>query len=495
MVMDFEFLVHGKPNNYDSWGNNAFNSIEEKVCKEYFDHKEYLPERGHLVEIRSWKNTFYSIYTFVEKVKDTSKRPSYCAVSLIFKDVYCRKCSDLFALLEEVYEKKILKEAKIIDPNRVFQFNWFNDASASLKNIEKLTGECINSQFQGMFDEIDESFTKSLTSFPAVLKCNPKDCDAESFFDELRKEGRIIVSESTPSKDSLLAGQIELKKAYDEVRSIAEMVPSLKASIQEADNKIQKLTAEKEVISSEKEQLAKQLKEKELLIKDLQGKLTEKEKEIDFAVEKLRQPLEKIFSTIEGKRNDTKKSARGWLRITPYIPFINLLLLLLLSFLSLRGLSNYDKKKDGATSPPVETVANPVRHQGAQPTASYTPDSVNSTLVEQPKEATGDSVSDSKPVIQMVENCGLQVKDALGRLLSNDSVIKKGQYLTLSVANPKSDYSWHISNGEFTAEEKVQDLFMWNVNSTESGEVFITYRPESEEARRNNPNKIVLIIK
>ncbi len=195
MVMDFEFLVHGKPNNYDSWGNNAFDSIEEKVCKEYFDQKEYLPERGHLVEIRSWKNTFYSIYSFVEKVKDTSKRPSYCAVSLIFKGVYCRKCSDLFALLEEVYEKKLVKEAKIIDPNRVFQINWFNDASASLETIEKLTGDCIKSQFHGMFDEIDESFTTSLTSFPTVLKCNPKDCDAESFFDELRKEGRIIVSE------------------------------------------------------------------------------------------------------------------------------------------------------------------------------------------------------------------------------------------------------------------------------------------------------------
>ena len=492
--MDFEFLVHGKPNNYDSWGNNAFDSIEEKVCKEYFDQKEYLPERGHLVEIRSWKNIFYSIYSFVEKVKDTSRRPSYCVVSLIFKGVYCRKCGDLFALLEEVYEKKIIKEAKIIDTNRVFQVNWFKDASTSLKTIEKLTGDCVNAQFQGMFDEIDESFTKSLTSLPTVHKCNPKDCDAESFFDELRKEGRIIVSESTPSKDSLLAGQSELKKAYDEARGIAETVPSLKASIQEADNKIQKLTAEKEVLSSEKEQLAKQLKEKELIIKDLNETLSKKEKEIDFAVEKLRQPLEKIFSKIEGTRSDTKKSARGWLRITPYIPFINLLLLLLLSFLSLRGLSNYDKKKDGATSQPVETVANPVRHQGAQPTASYTHDSVNSTPVEQPKEATGDSVSDSKPVIQMVENCGLQVKDAVGHLLSDDSVIEKEQYLTLSVERPQAGYSWHISNGEFSADEKTKTKFMWKANATKAGDIIITYRPESEEAKNNNPNKIVLKI-
>lgn len=492
--MDFEFIVHGKPNNYDSWGNYTFDSIEEKVCKEYFDQKEYLPDRGHLVEIRSWKNTFYSIYSFVEKVRDTSKRPSYCAVSLIFKGIYCRKCSDLFALLEEVYEKKIIKETRIIDPNRVFQVNWFSDASASLKTIEKLTDDCVNSQFQGMFDEIDESFTKSITSLPTVLKCNPKDCDAESFFDELRKEGRIIVSESTPSKDSLLAGQFELKKAYDEARSIAETVPSLKASIQEADNKIQKLNAEKEVLSSEKEQLAKQLKEKELIINDLKGKLTEKEKEIDFAVEKLRQPLEKIFSKIEGTRNDTKKSAKGWLRITPYIPIVNLLLLLLLSFLSLRGLSNHDKKKDEATPPPVEKVASPVRHQGAQSAASYTPAPVNSTSAEQPKETAGYSVSESQPVTQLVENCGLQVKDALGHLLSNNSVIEKEQYLTLSVEHPQAGYSWHITNGEFSADEKTKTTFLWKANATKSGDVIITYRPESEEARKNNPNKIVLKI-
>lgn len=492
--MDFEFLVHGKPNNYDFWGNNAFDSIEEKVCKEYFDQKEYLPERGHLVEIRSWKNTFYSIYSFVEKVKDTSKRPSYCAVSLIFKWVYCRKCSDLFALLEEVYEKKLVKEAKIIDPNRVFQINWFNNASASLKTIEKLTGDCIKSQFHGMFDEIDESFTTSLTSFPTVLKCNPKDCDAESFFDELRKEGRIIVSESTPSKDSLLAGQIELKKAYDEARGIADTVPSLKESIQEADNKILKLNAEKEVLSSEKEQLVKQLKEKELIINDLKGKLTEKEKEIDFAIEKLQQPLEKIFSKIEGTRNDTKKSAKGWLRITPYIPIVNLLLLLLLSFLSLRGLSNYDKKKDGGTPPSVEGVDSAVRHQGAQSATSDTPYPVNSTLSEQPKETTGTLVSDSQPATQLVANCGLQVKDALGHPLSDDAVIEKGKYLTLSVEHPRDGYSWHISNGEFSADEKTKPSFMWKVNAPKSGDVIITYRPESEEARKNNPNRIALKI-
>lgn len=314
--MDFEFIVHGKPNNYDSWGNYTFDSIEEKVCKEYFDQKEYLPDRGHLVEIRSWKNTFYSIYSFVEKVKDTSKRPSYCAVSLIFKGLYCRKSSDLFALLEEVYEKKLVREAKIIDLNRVFKINWFNDASTSLKTIEKLTSDCINTQFQGMFEDIDDAFTKSLTALPTVLKCNPKDCDSESFFDDLRKEGRIIVSESTPSKNSLLAGQMELKKAYDEAKGIADTVPSLKASIKEADDEISKLRTEKDALSSEKEQLAKQLKEKEIIINDLRGRLTEKEKEIDFAVEKLRQPLERIFSKIEGTRNDTKKSAKGWLRIT-----------------------------------------------------------------------------------------------------------------------------------------------------------------------------------
>lgn len=489
MVMDFEFLVHGKPNNYDSWGNNAFDSIEEKVCKEYFDQKEYLPERGHLVEIRFWKNTFYSIYSFVAKVKDTSKRSSYCAVSLIFKGMYCRKCSDLFALLEAVYEKKLVKEAKIIDMNRVFQIDWFNDAAAALKTIEKLTGDCINSKFQGMFDEIDESFTKSLTSFPTVLKCNPKDCDAESFFDELRKEGRIIVSESTPSKDSLLAGQIELKKAYDEARGIADTVPSLKASIQEADNKILKLNAEKEILSSEKEQLADQLKEKEHIINDLKGKLTEKEKEIDFAVEKLRQPLEKIFSKIEVTRNDTKTSAKGWLRITPYIPVVNLLLLLLLSFLSLRGLSNYDKKKEA--SPSVEKVASPGTHSAV----SETSNTENSTPLEQSQETTGGSEIESQPVSQMVKNCGLQVKDALGHALSGNAEIENGSYLTLRVEQPQDGYSWHISNGSFSDDEKTKVEFMWQVNAPKSGDVTITYRPESEEAKKNNPNKIVLKIK
>ncbi len=177
-----------------------------------------------------------------------------------------------------------------------------------------------------------------------------------------------------------------MKKAYDEARGIADTVPSLKESIQEADNKILKLNAEKEVLSSEKEQLVKQLKEKELIINDLKGKLTEKEKEIDFAVEKLRQPLEKIFSKIEGTRNDTKKSAKGWLRITPYIPIVNLLLLLLLSFLSLRGLSNYDKKKDVSTPPSVERVDSLVRHQGAQSATSDTPYPVTAPHRNSPKK-------------------------------------------------------------------------------------------------------------
>ena len=488
--MNFEFILHGKPNNYDSWGNFSFDALEDKVCKEYFDQKEYLPDRGFLVEIRSWKNTFYSICSFIEKVKDTSKRPSYCVVSLIFKGVYCRKCSDLFTLLEEVYDKKLTREAGIIDANHVFQINWFNNAAPALKTIEKLTVDCINSQFTGLFDDIDDTFSKSVPSLSSMPKCNPKDCDSEAFFDDIRKNGRILITESTPSKDSLLAGQISLRKAYDEAQSIASTVPSLKATIQESEKEISQLKSEKNKLSAEKEQLTKSIEEKEQIIRDLKGCLTEKEKEIDYAVEKLREPLEKVFSQIEATRTETKNKAKGWLKIIPYIPVINLLLLLLLSFLAIRSLPSDDKKKEREQQTAAMTLTTPgVNEQ------------INTPSADQQGFSDGGSGDSSTShsgkglnANEQVKACDIQITDLSGNILSDNSVIKQGAALCISVRYQQEGYSWHISNGEFSPEQKTNASFIWNVNAIKSGDVIITYRPESEQAKNNNPNKITLKI-
>ena len=494
MVMSFEFLIHGKPNNFDSWGIKSYDSLEEKVFKEYFDQKEYLPECGHIVEIRSWKDVFYSIYTFVERVKDTSKRPSYCAVTLIFKGVYCRKSSDLFDLLNEVYDKKLVREANIIDSNHVFQINWYNDASSALRTIEKLTVDCINSQFQGLFEEIDGSFTKATSSFTSTTRINPKDCDSESFFDVLRKEGRIIVTESAPTKDALLSDQNELKRAYDEAKSIADSVPTLKETIRKSEDEISKLKVEKASLLSDNERLSQTIVGKDQLIKELKGRLTEKEKEIDFAIEKLRLPLEKIFSKIDGVRSDTKKNAKGWLKITPYIPLVNLFLLLLLCFLSFHSLANYDKKKESGNK--TRITADNRRNSNQQEhlaKAQSTYQMNNDVPADNANSSRAQNVGESSSGVNgSLKECGLQVKDATGHILSEKSVIQKDSYLLLSVSNPVDGYSWHISNGSFTPEEAVKTSFTWRVNATESGDVIITYRPETEEARSNTPNKITL---
>ena len=496
MVMNFEFLIHGKPNNFDSWGSKSYDALEEKVFKEYFDQKEYLPECGHIVEVRTWKEDFYSIYTFVKKVKDTSKRPSYCAVTLIFKGVYCRKSCDLFDLLNEVYDKKLVREANIIDSNQVFQINWYHEASPALRTIEKLTVDCINSKFQGLFEVIDGSFNKATSSFTSTSRINPKDCDSESFFDVLRKEGRIIVTESTPTKDALLSGQKDLKTAYDEARSIADSVPTLKETIRKSEEEISQLKADKNSLLSDNERLAQTIAGKNQLINELKGVLTDKEKEIDFAIEKLRLPLEKIFSKIDSVRSDTKENAKGWLKITRYIPIVNLLLLLLLCFLSFRSLTHYDKKKENGNETSITADNRRTNNQQDHKAKSQSTYQItNDEHTDNSNSSQAQNVVESKSADNVsLKECGLQIKDATGHALNDNSVIQKDSYLILSVSNPVEGYGWHISNGSFTAEEAIKSSFTWKVNAKRIGDVIISYRPESEEAKKNTPNKITLKI-
>lgn len=194
-------IIHGKP---IAGGHKASQGLDEDLAlslyNDFFKSKDAFKGQDVLiVDTRCWQNVWYSIYTYwvSANIKEIGEeRSSYIAVSLICPHRYYLFTSGVYEHLKFLYQNYVVKQ--YVSPTGKYLVYDFNDESKFLK---------LYSNVGCKFTNLEEDFDNNFASYPqpgTPVHYNVIDCDSKAFIDDLRKNGRILVSDNYETKDSKL---------------------------------------------------------------------------------------------------------------------------------------------------------------------------------------------------------------------------------------------------------------------------------------------------
>lgn len=233
--MESQFFFHGNPSNGESTAKNIFDGLEEKVRDEFFkfvsnkDASPYL-----LCEIRRWKNTFYSIYSYYHDGRDYENRPNgHCVLTLVVKNQYCRRTIDLYNLMVVIYKRGLQETLHYIDESGRFMIRTFY----GMEQLDFLGNDFYRNIDESTFANIDNDFLTS--SGNEIELFNPLDVDSQCFFDSLRKNGKVIISESV----------MPYKQLVVYLQSKADRIEVTESNLQAAKEQIERLKEKNKELS------------------------------------------------------------------------------------------------------------------------------------------------------------------------------------------------------------------------------------------------------
>lgn len=223
--MESQFFFHGNPSNGESTAKNIFDGLEEKVRDEFFkfvsnkDASPYL-----LCEIRRWKNSFYSIYSYYHDGRDYENRPNgHCVLTLVVKNQYCRRIIDLYNLMVVIYKRGLQETLHYIDESGRFLIRTFY----GMEQLDYLGNDFYRNIDESTFANIDNDF--QTPSGNEIELFNPLDVDSQCFFDSLQKNGKVIVTENVMTyKQQVVSLQSKTERSESELQAANNQIESLK---------------------------------------------------------------------------------------------------------------------------------------------------------------------------------------------------------------------------------------------------------------------------
>lgn len=237
-IMESQFFFHGNPSNGESTAKNKFDGLEEKVRDEFFkfaSNKDMSPYL--LCEIRRWKNTLYSIYSYYHDGRDYENRPNgHCVLTLIVKNQYCRHTIDLYHLMVVIYKQGLQKTLNYIDESGRFLISSFY----GMEQLDYLGNDFYRNIDESTFINIDNSFQSPIGS--EIELFNPSDIDSSCFFDSLQNNGKVIVTENIMS----------YKQQVISLQSKADKIGTLESKIQTANSEINRLKEENKTLAQKR---------------------------------------------------------------------------------------------------------------------------------------------------------------------------------------------------------------------------------------------------
>lgn len=330
--MEFDIILHGKPN---AGSHKTTKGIEDSFCQNlvenFFQSMNYIKEQEVLiVDVRNWKNKWYSIYTlwFGGYITDTAERSSFLAISIVVPNQYFCLVSAVYDTLKNAYLNSIVG-TYISSKGEYFVQNFNNDSA-----FERLVNT-INSNFVNLSENFDNNFKQDNNGTITNCCYNLLDCDSKAFVEDWRKHGRIFVSKTCESKDTRLSNtdeyykqlqnsKNELQAKLQEIKQLAARIKELEGILSSGNSKINK------TLASLKEQVKVLESEKKSLEQNISNMTEENERhrDIEKQITNILGPI-----TIDSSNNPNKEEATphriGLKRI---IPMINMVLLILLLF-------------------------------------------------------------------------------------------------------------------------------------------------------------------
>lgn len=233
-----DIIIHGKPTAGSSLTTAGIDgSLSQKIVDDFFEGMNRIKDpQALIVEVRYWKNVWYSVYTYQlgVNIKDMANRTSFFALSLVIPQKYCCLVSEVHALLKRAIKETVA--GSCIDSNGKYLIHDFNDAGLLNK-----VAAAVKSGYVNLEEDFDAAF-KPQTELRNDIYYNVQDCDAKAFVQHLRTAGRIIVTENAETKDALLSNTNayiqQCRKAQAELEGKTRQIGDLQEQIKKLNEEI-----------------------------------------------------------------------------------------------------------------------------------------------------------------------------------------------------------------------------------------------------------------
>lgn len=466
--MSFEIILNGKPN---AGCHKATCGLDEGFCQNLVDKlfqsmNSIKDTETLIVDVRNWKGTWYSVYTLWlgGNILDISNRASFLAVSIVVPKEYYYLVSAVYELLVKAYKNSII--GTYISDKGKYLVSDFGDNST----FENLVAY-INSNFINLSESFDDSF-KLVTETVAIKYYSLLDCDSKAFVEDLKKCGRIFVSNSYESKDSRL---LNTDKIHSELQSVQSELETKQSNITDLTKKVDELNAQlknnnskaNETLDSLQQQLDDLRKEKDSLLQQ-NNKYAENEN-------KIVQILEANNSINSSPKHPKKPDSYQNFKFIHLLPIVNTILLLLL-FITV-GLKSCESQERAGSH---QTLDNEELIEKLEDIIEEI------RTLKSPVDGFGSYSEDISPEGGLDFDCGLQLFQDNKPVSSTDIDVEKP--LTIIVNKEISGYTFHTSNLDAIVESG-KPFELKRKNSKAS--IIITYR-SNDLSKLNKVNKIVI---
>lgn len=330
--MNFDVILHGKPN---SGCHKATRGLEDVFCqnlvKNFFESMNYIKDQEVLiVDVRNWKNKWYSIYTLWlgGYITDTAERSSYLAISIVVPNQYFCLVSAVYDMLKNAYLNSIV--GTYISSKGEYLVQNFDDNFA----FERLLN-AINSNFVNLSEFFNNNFKQVNNDSSTYYYYSMLDCDSKAFVEDWKRYGRIFVSKICDSKDMRLSNTDEyykeLQDSKNKLQSKLQEIEQLTARIKELEEMLDSGNSKiKKDLASLKEQVKVLKSEKKSLEQNVSNLSLQNERHCDIE-KQITHILGSI--TIDSSDNPNKEETTPHrIGVKRIIPIINMVLLIFLLF-------------------------------------------------------------------------------------------------------------------------------------------------------------------
>lgn len=327
--MEFDIILHGKPN---AGSHKTTKGIEDSFCQNlvenFFQSMNYIKEQEVLiVDVRNWKNKWYSIYTLWlgGYITDTAERSSFLAISIVVPNQYFCLVSAVYDTLKNAYLNSIV--GTYISSKGEYKVQNFNNHSAFGRLVNT-----INSNFVNLSENFDNNFKQDNNGTITNCCYNLLDCDSKAFVEDWRKHGRIFVSESYEAKDARLTNTDKYLRELSAVKLESE---TRLAKIDSFKKRIKELELQLNGNNSKTSDAMAALKAEIETLKKVNKDLENKDSRLSDKVKDYEEYLKQIAKLVGIQNTDTMnpnqlEDPKPQFKLNKVLPIINTFLLVII---------------------------------------------------------------------------------------------------------------------------------------------------------------------
>ncbi len=482
--MAIELIIHGKP---IQGSHKATSGIDPSFCENlvqgFFASMDRLSGKEVLiVDARQWKNVWYGVYTFWlgANVKGTDGRNSFFAVTVILPQRYFYVVSEVYIFLKRVCTEYVV--GRYISKDGKYLVQDLSDE----KTFAGLVAEVKKITETNLLEGFDNGF-KPQSQLLNDVYYNVLDCDARSFVQELRKCGRILVTDTAETKDAKLAA----------ISKYEAKIAECQKEIADKNKKIEELNKQKKDLEEANNSASKnsrQLKENYNKLKEEKEQFEKKYEALHDSYEEMNGKLEKVASLFGakvsrmGKTDPETKRKRGWVGPFTILNTILLVALFIVVLMIPRGCTEIDK---GTYVPNDSSQILTYEQDGNEEDVQEEETEYSSSAGEEEGDVDGVDVSEVSDMadVSLDADCGISVYQE-GTLIYDYNGIDLTKPVVIYIKDQKDGYAIHTSN--VSNENDVQFGRPVTIQvKRENDEVIICYR--SSDRNKTNPRNRITI--